>query len=333
MKRVASGVLALVLAVLGAVLWVTPIYADEGDENDDALTNLQISPAAVGVMLDPGDVLVGESERCPTDIAGGCVVKITNDGATALTYRLYVAPYSVQGEDNNLDFSSNAITTRTQIARWMTVQNADGEYVSEARYTIQPGESQTIGYRIDVPEDIPAGSQYAVIFAQILGGTDDGSSVETVGQVGSVISGRSTSGDTHEAAEISEVEFTRFAFSGPLTAKATIKNTGNTDFAAHYTYTAKTFFGKELYTREELIPAYPEAEYHVDVTWEDVPFVGIFQVEFSILAAGETWTETHVVVIMPVIIMILVILLLTVIVAWIIIITRKRKERKTRKLV
>ena len=147
-----------------------------------------------------------------------------------------------------------------------------------------------------------------------------------------VVKARST-GDTRESADITEYNLQRFAFGGNLTASATVTNTGNTDFVAYYDYTAKTLFGKEIYTDSGDVSAFPDTTYHINIDWQDIPFLGIFQVNFRVSAAGTVTEESHIVVVMPVFIMVLLILLLTVIIVWIIIIIRKRQERKARKLV
>lgn len=327
MKKLILSGLAAVVALSG--LAVAPVYADEGEDIFASANTLQVAPSAVRVTLDAGEVLVGEADHCPNDTPNGCAIQVSNTGNTTFRYRVYATPYVVKGEDNALSFDE--VTSYTQLSRWISIRNTEGEYVKEAQFTIGPGEDQTVEYRIDVPDDIPGGSQYAVIWAQVLSEGGE-SNIHTVGQVGSVITGRST-GNTHETAEILDYDFQKFALNGPLTAHVTIKNTGNTDFAANYSYTAKTFFGRELFSDDGVIPAYPDTTYKVDITWEEVPFFGIFQVEFKVTAAGEERDESRLVVVMPIIMMILLILLLTVVIVWIIIIIRKRKERKVRKLV
>lgn len=334
MKKAFLTILAGLVAISGSFGLAGAAYADEG-EQEVPPTWIQISPTAATVTLVGGDTLEGSSERCPRDVDGGCVVEVKNIGSEKFRYRIYATPYIVSGEDYQLSFSESASTSYTQISRWITFRDdADtGEYKSEVYNTIAPGEVQKISYRIEVPEDVPGGSQYAVIWAQTVGDAGgSGASVQTVSQAGTVISGRSI-GDTRQTAEVNEYDFTRFAFSGPLHASATIKNTGNTDFDAYYYYTAKTIFGKELFSKKGSVATYPDTEYHVNVDWEDTPFIGFFQVNFKVSAADTTKEETHIVVILPVFVLVLLILLLTIIIVWIIIITRKRKERKARTLV
>lgn len=335
-KYIKLTTLAALLATLlsfGSNL-AAPVYADEGEEESLPATWLQLSPTAVTVTLEGGDVLSGNAQKCPSELEAGCALEIKNIGSESFRYKAYPAPYNVVGENNEVDFSENSTNQYSQLSRWITLLQPDtGEYQKEIIGEIAPGETQTLYYRIDVPDDVPGGAQYAVIFVQTLSDPSSSStSIQTISQAGMVLSGRSI-GDVRQTAEVTEYGFQRFAFGGSLNAKATIKNTGNTDFSAYYYYTARTLFGKELYEDKGLLAAYPGNEYHINVDWDNIPFLGIFTVEFKISAADTVKTETHIVVIMPVFVMVLLILLLTIIIVWIIIIIRKRKERKARTLV
>lgn len=328
MKKVTLSIVAGLLLLGSMILPVQSTYAAE--DEGESRSALEITPSGARLTFEPGETLEGNATHCPAGDSG-CSITVRNIGTGPVNFRVYISPYVVSGEANELSFSEEASTSYTQLSRWITVENNDGEYVKEATFHLDKDASRKVNYRIEVPEDIPGGSQYAVVWAQIMNdGT--GSGIETVGQIGAVLTGRSTQ-DSHETAEIKEYDFTKFTFNGPLHASATVENTGNVDFAVKYYYTAKTFFGKELYKKEDFVAAYPGTTYHVNLDWEDTPFLGIFQVEWKVVAADQERAETAVVIIMPIIVIIVMILLLTVIIIWIIIISRKRKERKARKLV
>ena len=330
MKNSVMRVAVAAAVLMGALVSVPRAWAEGGTASSSAL---ELSPSGTRLTLSPGDVLEGRADHCPQENDDGCAITVKNIGTGTVRYRVYTSPYAVKGENNELSFAEEASTTYTQLSRWIDIKNADGQYEKEAEFTVRPGETQTVAYRVTVPDDIPGGSQYAVIWAMILSDeTSEGGGIETVGQVGAVLTGRSTE-DIVETATVTDYDFTKFAFSGPLHAQATIENTGNVDFAGKYTYTAKTIFGKELYTSgEQVVAAYPETTYHVNFDWENTPFMGIFQVEWKVIAADVNMTESHIVIVMPVIVIIVLVLLLTVMIVWIIIISRKRKERKARKL-
>ncbi len=329
MKNSIIKVIAAVAVLMGVLAPVPGAWAEEAKSS----SALELSPSGTRLTLSPGDVLEGKADHCPKENDDGCAITVKNIGTAPVRYKVYTSPYAVKGENNELSFSEEASTTYTQLSRWIEIRNAEGNYEKEAEFSVQPGETQTVHYRVTVPESIPGGSQYAVIWAMILGDESEGGGIETVGQVGAVLTGRSTE-DTRETAVITDYDFTKFAFSGPLHAQATIENTGNVDFAGKYSYIAKTIFGKELYNSgEQVVAAYPETTYHVNFDWEEAPFMGIFHVEWRVVAADANMTESHIVIIMPIIVIIVLVLLLTVMIIWIIIISRKRKERKARKLV
>lgn len=332
MKKLISCLTALALMATSVFGPFAPsVHAEESKTEELPATWLQLSPTDITVTLKGGDVLSGNSDLCPEALDAGCAVEVKNIGSQPFRYRLYAAPYNVKGENYDLNFTEG--TSYTQITRWMKFLSAEGTYENEVQYDINPGETQLVYYRIEVPEDVPGGAQYAVIFAQTVGnGAASSSSIQTYSQVGVRVVGRSI-GNTRRTAEVTDYGFQRFTFGGKLEAHAAIKNTGNTDFEANCYYTARTLFGKELYSDTKSLVAYPDTEYHVDIEWENTPFVGIFTVEFKVVGADVDRTETHIVVVMPIFIMILLILLLTIIIAWIIIIIRKRKERKARTLV
>lgn len=328
-KNFTKAIAALTL-LAGMFVPTSTVFAEEQQASGNAL---ELSPSGTRLVLSPGDILEGNAEHCPTENEEGCAITVRNIGSGPVRYKVYTSPYAVKGEDNELSFSEEASTTYTQLSKWISIQGTDGNYASEAEFYIEPGEAQTVRYRVTVPDEIPGGSQYAVIWAQLMSNNDGSSGgIETIGQVGAVLTGRSTV-DIRETAVLSEYDFTKFTFSGPLHAQVTIENTGNVDFMAHSYYTAKTIFGKELYTEEIKTPAYPGTTYHVNLDWDKAPFLGIFHVEWKIQAADQEKVESHIVVIMPIIVIIVAILLLTVLVIWTIIIIRKHKERKARKLV
>jgi len=333
MKKLWKGITALALFVAaGTFILSNPVFAESEEDAGKPRAEISISPTTSVVTMFGGDIIEQGSEKCPKDFKSGCAVEVRNTGNTKYRFRVHVTPYVVSGSDNAVSFDESASNSYTQISRWITFLDDNGNYVDEYIGELNPGEARTVYYRIEVPEDVPGGAQYAAIWAQALTDNNGGTSVQTTGEAGMNLRGRSI-GDTRRTGEISNYDFQRFSFGGPLEAHADVKNTGNTDYEIHYEYVARTVFGKELHSDAGTIAAWPGSEYQVDVKWEDTPLLGIFNVEFKVSAADANQSESHIVVIMPVFVIILLILLLTVIIIWIIIIIRKRKERKARTLV
>lgn len=332
MKKWLGIVLTFIMMLGGAGCAYAEDEAIESDDGADA-SAIKVSPSGSRLTLKPGEKLEGNHEECTKSLAKGCHIEVSNSGKEDFSYKVYTTPYAVTGSNNDVSFvDKDGNNSYTQIARWIKIIDKDGKPVDEAIFTIKPGETQTVEYQVNIPDDIPGGSQYAVVWAQMLDDGDNSGGIKTLGQVGSVVIGRSSTG-SNEVAVFSDVKMDRFAFSGPMTASGHVKNDGNTDFVVNYTYTAKTLFGKEIVSEKNTIAAYPGNEYDFEYKWENTPFLGIFQVEFNVSGGSEVINEKHLVIIMPLIVLVLLILLLTVLVVWIIIIIRKRKERQVRKLV
>ncbi len=325
-KRLTSQILvgiASVATILGASTAAlsspkSPVYAEEGS-NTPAIW-LQISPVSNRVSFSKG----GSYDYSFT---------VSNIGSEAFSYHVYAAPYSVTGEDYNVSFSNE--TNRTQISRWIKFYDSEGKLGETASFKINPGETQSVAYRVEVPEDIPAGGQYACIFAESdeTEGSVSGSGIKTVSRVGLIVYGRSNDGETIDQATIKDITIPTFMTSGKVSAASTVKNEGNTDFEAVFAVNIKSIFGRQLYEKNSSYNVLPDTERHISMEWEETPFMGVFQVRYVVRALDQLEDVTRIVIIVPIFVIILVIILLTLIIIWIIILIRKRRERKSRLLV
>ena len=157
MKKFLLTLLAsLSLLTAAGTLFALPTFAE--GEDTAKTTWLQISPTAVSLTLEAGQDINPGDDACPNEIDAGCAVEVTNSGTQPFTFRVYASPYVVTGEDYSLSFSEDASTSYTQIYRWISFQDLDGSYVSAIQRQINPGETVTIPWKVDVPEDLPGGS-------------------------------------------------------------------------------------------------------------------------------------------------------------------------------
>ncbi|MBQ3410044.1 hypothetical protein IJG66_01650 [Candidatus Saccharibacteria bacterium] len=326
-KKISTIALAAVLAASAII--VPPAFADDEatvtnttesttEEKPDVW--LQISPVSNRISLVAGQSLE-------------YAFNVENIGSKTFSYHVYAAPYSVENENYDANFSRE--TSRTQLSRWITFYdgNEGDNFVSTAGFTINPGEKQTIRYMVSVPADIPEGGQYATIFAESdNNGATSGSGIKTVSRVGLVIYGR-TAGDTREEAEITEYTLKGFLTSGQITGTTTIKNTGNTDFESTYSLIVKSLFGKDLYEKNQVYDVLPDTERHLSLSWPDTPMFGIFQVTASVAAMNASKEETKLVLVIPMFVIIIMLILLTIMIVWIIILIRMRKGQRSRLIV
>lgn len=320
-KRVLSVILA---AVIGFSLFPKSALVEEKDETQDKGNQsvwLQISPVNNRVTLTAGEELDYN-------------FTIENVGEEEVEYKLYAEPYSVVNEEYDADFTTE--TPRTQISRWIKFYAADDSLADSATFTIGKGERQTRGYRIEVPDSIPEGGQYAAIFAEPLNTqVDDTNGVRTIPRVGMIIYG-STKGDTVQSVEFLNHNFQSFIASGQLRPNTRIKNTGNTDIQAKYELNIYTIFGKNIYKSSMTYAVLPETTRNIDTVWENTPRIGIFYADYavSILDSDiEPQKVSKVILIVPIFVIIIALLLLTFLIIWTIMLIRKRKRQKSKLIV
>ncbi|MBQ8985121.1 hypothetical protein IJ076_00985 [Candidatus Saccharibacteria bacterium] len=271
--------------------------------------------------------------------------KVSNNSDSPMKFEVYATPYAFSySEDEDtykLGFSKD--TTYTQIARWITFQGTDGNYAQKATFTAGPNESIEVAYRITTPDNIPGGGQYAVLFAHTLSGDSDGSGIKTEASPGLVVYGRSD-GETIISGEASNLEIKQTMMvngeeKSIINASSKVKNTGNVDFMANGNLKVTGVFGNTYYetssdSTKSRVSIIPETELVVSDSWDDTPFFGMFNTEWTVYVNGEaTETITKFVVIIPAVIIIVAILLLTIVIVWIIIMVRMRKERRSRFMV
>lgn len=337
MKSISKKILCLSAAImmsLTAVVGAKSVYADDeasaDEEMAEAATSISISPVSKVLELEPNSIYED-------------FFKITNNGKNPLKFEAYAAPYSYtySSDDDEYKLGFNHENTYTQITRWITFRDDEGNYVKRPTYVAEGNSTVEIHYRIVTPASIPAGGQYAVLFAHTLSDSTETSGIKTEASPGLVVYGRAN-GETIVTAEVSDVELNQSLQVGNeekniINGSAKIKNTGNVDFMAYGSLKITGIFGRTYYEtspNQGKISVIPESELILSDKWEDTPYFGLFNVTWTVSASeNEPQVITKTILIMPIPIIILMILLLTIIIIWIIILIRKRKERRSRFMV
>lgn len=306
-------ILSFICLILGVAFLSNSAYADDG-------VNLKISPVSNYFTVKAGDVQ-------------NYVLTITNQGSENFSFRMYTAPYVVTDEDYTANFDEENATHYNQITRWVTFKDKDGNYVPNPTYELKPGEEKTIPYRVSVPDSIPEGGQYCVIFAESVNDSQmESTGIAAISRVALTLVGHGL-GVTNNDAEIVDYSLSHpFSLEG-IAASAKVKNGGNTDFEASYSFTVKSIFGKTLHDSSQSFTILPETERRFGLNWSEAPIFGVFKVRFAVSGGDAHRDEEHLVFIVPLFMIIIMLLLLTALTIWIIILIRKRKERSSRLVV
>lgn len=342
--------LALVLGFGASFCLLNPTFAEDESKSltpiDSSSTSISISPIS--------KVLELSSESKYSDS-----FEIKNEGSDKIKVEVHAAPYSYvySEEDQAYKLGFNTDNHYTQIARWVSFKAENGNWEKETTFHIDGDKSINVEYMISTPSGIPAGGQYAVIFAHALSSdTYNQSGIKTEASPGLILYGRSTEGEALQTAEISDLKIEQSVTKNGETrdnifASAKIKNTGNVDFTATGILKVDAIIGSGSYetfkTQNEngetangqsastsggsaRVSIIPETELSVSDEWPDTPGFGIYRVTWTVMAGDKTETIEKIVFINPLPIIIAIIILLTIIIISVIIVIRKRKERRSR---
>ena len=275
-----------------------------------------VTPMSQRVSLKPGEVYNGS-------------ITIINpvNSESDFNYKATVTPYGVVGEDYAADLATKS--NYNMMTDWVKIEEPTG--------TLKPNNSKEIKFSIKVPENAPAGGQYATIAIsqdQSTDAKDGGVAVNNVFEMASLIYAE-VAGETKHETEIIENQIPGFVTSAPITLKALLKNEGNVHETATIVIEAKDFFtGNVIVETENDANRYtelvmPETTRAVERNInENLPALGVVHIEQTIYYNGEQSVTTRDVIICPVWFMILLGVTITAIVGTIVMMVRKHHKKK-----
>ena len=175
LKYTVYAVPALALAIMGVF---TLTVSANATDNEDArpYAGLQISPATNSIELAAGQSYTGQ-------------MTVRNTSRNAISYEVSTGTYTIV--DNNYDAPNYDKTGKYSLMK-------DWIKVSPARLdNVQPDETRTITYTIQVPSNPPAGTQYATVFASTVNNEKaKATGVQATARAGMVIASNMKCGKT-----------------------------------------------------------------------------------------------------------------------------------------
>lgn len=246
------------------------------------------------------------------------------DATEDFVYNVSVSPYSVTGDDYTADLVTT--TNRTQIINWIKISEPSGK--------IKPNETKEVEFTITVPENAPAGGQYATIAVSSneSNSNTEGVAVNNIFELASLVHA-TVAGETVHGGEILENNVPGFVVSTPITLSALISNTGNVHEDATFLISiSNVFTGEVILPTDENEGQYnelimPETTREIKREVGNLPALGIINIKQMIYYQGEVSEISRNVVICPIWFMILVCLTFVAIVAAIVGLVRKHKKK------
>ena len=300
LRKICGGfLLALMIALFG----VMPVSAD-GEKPD---YRLQISPVRLDLDLEPGTTSTGTFE-------------VQNSGLKAYDFVLGVDPYSVTDENYSID--SETRTAYTDIVDWITFSQNEGH--------VEPNQNQEITVTVTVPDDVPAGGQYAMIYAEMVRNDEPESTGVAVNHRVALLVFSEVEGNTRREGQVLETKIPTILFNPPITATSLVENTGNVHATAYYTLQVFPLFGdEEVYTNEEnpaTLTILPETQRFNSISWDGAPQLGIFRVRETVTILDDTQTIEKIVFLCPIWFLFLILLIIFFVIFWLVSRARSRKS-------
>ena len=254
---------------------ISAVYADG---------QFSISPMNQKIVLTPGETYRSS-------------FKITNPASNSgnFAYNVEVAPYYV---DENHDSIYENNDDYNQMVDWIILDKNNG--------VVAPNDTVELYFSIEVPKNAPAGGQYAAIKITSDNNKEseeDAINIQAKYSIAHIICAE-IAGTTIRQGEVFNAEVPSFLLTGDITGSSAIKNSGNVHGTAKYAMQIFPLFSsEEVYTNEEdpvEKTILPDRTLYNELTWEDTPPIGIFNVIYTVEFEGITTQVSKLVIICPI---------------------------------
>lgn len=281
--------------------------------------SIVMAPMSQKIILTPGE-----------EYKGSFTISNSLDAEENLPYAVDVSSFQTKGVDNNdnddyggADYESQS--DLNQIVNWITVNNPTGQ--------VAPGEEVRIGFTINVPENAPAGGQYAAFLVHEnfdIQSNENKVAINEVMQMAHIIYAN-ISGVTRETGVILDNNIPSFLLNNTLETSSMVKNTGNIHTDAEYILQVWPFSSDEEICTNEEKPStafvMPNTErYHAESC--NLPSIGIFRAKQTVRIFGEESTVEKMVIVCPIWLLFIIIFVIAAIIIYFIAKARKRNIKK-----
>jgi hypothetical protein len=294
-----------------------------GAENQPQ-SQIKITPLTRQLSAEPGEVYTGDAN-------GPFVLKVVNSGSSEATIDVAAKPYSVANKAYD-SYSYSKETSYTQIAKWISF--------AQTEYKVPPGKTIEVPFRITVPEDAPAGGQYALVSASTKASPKqvNGQTIDVIEEAGMIVYAH-VSGETREEAKVQSMSIgnlqpPKYNSDGqnerPVSTVTTVKNSGNIDFSVETSMVVSgVFSGKEIANiKEQSSTVLPDTEREITTKWADSPSFGIFKVVSTTKVLGKSYQVSQIVVVISPTLAIVALIVLVLLAVGVVVLVKLRKGGK-----
>ncbi len=311
-KTIKNTILLLLAILLLPIVSASAVFA-----NND--TSMFVSPTYQNMILIPG-----ESYKSSIEVSN------PDSMERNLHYSVTIGSFSQVNDGSSNDdygnFDVSSVSQFNQIMDWITLDRSSG--------VVEPNHKDEIGFTISVPENAPAGGQYATIIVsndtEKMEASGNGVGVQSTFQLASIIYAE-VIGDTDKSADILENSIPSFMSTGPLTATAMVQNNGNVHTDAKFTLQVWPLFSdEEICTNEEdpdtsfVLPK--TSRFHSSTC--NLPLFGIFRAKQTVRIFGEESVVEKTIIVCPIWLLFIILFVIILFVVWILTRTKSKKSSK-----
>ena len=313
-KRLFSKIMAIMVVSVAGIGFIMSGQAQA--EESDVGVSMFVTPMSQRILLIPGETYEG-------------VITVANSANAQknLNYLVKVGSYKLtKNNETGDDYGPVDVETRGErntMVDWVTVDKEGGE--------IEPNGTDQITFKIDVPENAPAGAQYASILVSQVDDSNNKKDDVIINNKYQLVSAifANVSGETIEKGQIIGNDVPSFLLNNKLEASSMVRNEGNIYTDAEYTLQVWPMFSDEEICTNEEKPitslVLPDTERY-NVQNCDLPSIGLFNVKQVVKIFGETSTTTKTVIACPLWLLFIIIFLVVAIIIWIVMKIRNRKK-------
>jgi hypothetical protein len=242
-----------------------------------ALVSSLIVPQSVFAQTPDNESITLSPVRSKYTVDAGATTEgkltVVNDGKVGYDFIVYSRPYSVSN-DGKYEPNFTETPERSDAYGWVRF--------AKTKYRLEAGATIEVPYTLSVPQRASPGGHYGVLFAetQPAANQDGANSVVRKKRVGSLLY-VTVNGQYQTSGSVESTTIPFWQVQPPLSATATVKNSGNVDITDATVFTVKDVFGNVKYKEAKEYSVLPDRSRDITFSWKDASWFGFYNVEVT----------------------------------------------------